>query len=107
MLYATYRYVQNVRGGETRQGQRQQAGAPAAPAGVVGSEYVAKTDVNLRKGPDTSFDKVGMAENGSRVKVLQVSGRWYQVQVIEHARPKADPDSADEGWVNSTNLRKS
>jgi eukaryotic-like serine/threonine-protein kinase len=108
MLYATYRYVQNVRGGgEQRPGQRQQAGATAAPAGVVGSEYFAKTDVNLRKGPDTSFDKVGMAENGSRVKVLQVSGRWYQVQVMEHARPKADPDSADEGWVNSTNLRKS
>jgi eukaryotic-like serine/threonine-protein kinase len=108
MLYATYRYVQNVRGGgEQRQGQRPQAGAPAAPTGVVGSEYFAKTDVNLRKGPDTSFDKVGMAENGSRVKVLQVSGRWYQVQVVEHARPKADPDSADEGWVNSTNLRKS
>ncbi|HEX6182798.1 MAG TPA: serine/threonine protein kinase [Pyrinomonadaceae bacterium] len=108
MLYATYRYVQNVRGGETRQGQQQQqAGTTGTRASVVGSEHIAITDVNLRKGPDTSYTKVGLAESGSRVKVLQVSGRWYQVQVIEHARPKADPDSADEGWVNSTNLRKS
>jgi serine/threonine protein kinase len=110
MLYATYRYVQNTRGGggEQRQPQgQQQAGAGGARAGVVGSEHIAITDVNLRKGPDTSYTKVGLAESGSRLKVLQVSGRWYQVQVIEHARPKADPDSADEGWVNSTNLRKS
>lgn len=106
MLYATFRYVRNARGGETRQ-QRQQAqgSAPGARAGVVGSEYFTVTDVNLRKGPDTSYTKVGLAESGSRVKVLQVNGKWYQVQVIEHARPKTDPDSADEGWVNSTLLR--
>jgi uncharacterized protein YgiM (DUF1202 family) len=108
MLYATYRYVQNVRGGgEQRQGQQPQAGAGGANTSVVGSERIAKTDVNLRKGPDTSYTKVGLAESGSRLKVLQVSGNWYQVQVIEHSRPKADPDSADEGWVNSANLRKS
>jgi len=108
MLYATFRYVQNVRGGgEQRQGQQTQGGAVAGTAGVIGSEWLAKTDVNLRNGPDSSYTKVGLAESGSRVKVLQVSGRWYQVQVTEHARPKADPDSSDEGWVNSTNLRKS
>ncbi len=105
MLYATYRYVQTVRGGESRQGPQTQTPASGARPNVVGSELIAKTDVNLRKGPDSSYAKVGMAENGSRVKVLQVSGRWYQVQVVEHARPKADPDSADEGWVNSANLR--
>jgi serine/threonine protein kinase len=108
MLYATYRYVQNVRGGgEQRQGQQTQTGVGGANASVVGSERIARTDVNLRKGPDTSYTKVGLAESGSRLKVLQVSGNWYQVQVIEHSRPKADPDSADEGWVNSANLRKS
>jgi hypothetical protein len=46
-----------------------------------------------------------VAERGSTVRVLQVSGKWYQVQVIEHGRPKNDPDSADEGWVNSNLLR--
>jgi eukaryotic-like serine/threonine-protein kinase len=107
MLYATFRYVQNTRGGELRQGQQQQtqAGSGGTQTVVVGSERIAITDVNLRKGPDSSYTKVGMAESGSRLKVLQVSGRWYQVQVVEHGRPKADPDSADEGWVNSTNLR--
>jgi hypothetical protein len=40
------------------------------------------------------------------VKVLQVNGKWFQVQVIEHGRPKTDPNSSDEGWVNSVNLKK-
>jgi uncharacterized protein YgiM (DUF1202 family) len=108
MLYATFRYVRTVRGGgDSRQGQTTQTGAGGARAAVVGSEHFAVVDVNIRKGPDSSYDKIGLAESGSRVKVLKVSGNWYQVQVVEHSRPKADPDSADEGWVNSANLRKS
>jgi hypothetical protein len=59
----------------------------------------------LRKGPDTSYTQIGVAERGSTVRVLQVSGKWYQVQVVERGRPKSDPDSADEGWVNSNLLR--
>ena len=103
MLYATYRYVNNLRGGEAR--QRQQPPAPVNRQGVTGSEFVTTTDVNLRKGPDMSHPKVGLAESGSRVRVLQVSGKWYEVQVIEHSRPKADPNSEDQGWVNSTLLK--
>ncbi|HEX8284325.1 MAG TPA: serine/threonine protein kinase [Pyrinomonadaceae bacterium] len=108
MLYATYRYVQNVRG-ESRQGQQPQqaAGTGAVRNPAPGSQYEAKTDVNLREGPDSSYTKIGLAESGSRMKVLQVSGNWFRVQIIEHGRPKADPGSADEGWVNKNNLRKS
>jgi uncharacterized protein YgiM (DUF1202 family) len=102
MLYATYRYVNNMRGGTQ---QRPQASAPGNRSAAAGNEFVTTTDVNLRKGPDPSYTKVGMAEAGSRVKVLQVSGRWYQVQVVEHGRAKADPDSEDQGWVNSTLLK--
>jgi serine/threonine protein kinase len=107
MLYATFRYVRNARGGEARQQrpQQQAAGAPVNRTGAVGSEFVTTTDVNLRKGPDTSYTQIGVAERGSTVRVLQVSGKWYQVQVIEHGRPKADPDSSDEGWVNSSLLK--
>ena len=106
MLYATFRYVRNVRGGETQQQRQQQAGgAPVNRTGIVGSEFVTTNDVNLRKGPDTSYTPIGVAERGSTVRVLQVSGKWYQVQVVEHGRPKSDPDSADEGWVNSTLLK--
>jgi hypothetical protein len=102
MLYATYRYVNGMRG--TGQ-QRPAVSVPGNRPAAAGNEFVTTTDVNLRKGPDPSYTKVGMAEAGSRVKVLQVSGRWYQVQVIEHGRPKADPDSEDQGWVNGTLLK--
>jgi serine/threonine-protein kinase len=105
MLYATFRYVRTVRtAGETRQGQ-QSGGAPANKTAIAGSEFVTTTDVNLRKGPDPSYARVGTAEVGSTVRVLQVNGKWYQVQVIEHGRAKADSDSEDTGWVNSTLLK--
>ncbi|HEX7313737.1 MAG TPA: serine/threonine protein kinase [Pyrinomonadaceae bacterium] len=106
MLYATFNYVRNARGGgQTQQQRQQQAGTAANKTGVAGSEFVTTNDVNLRKGPDTSYTQIGVAERGSTVRVLQVSGKWYQVQVIERGRPKTNPDSADEGWVNSNLLR--
>jgi serine/threonine protein kinase len=105
MLYATYRYVNNLRHPSSVQ-QQQQAGAGGAGGYMFGGrEFVTTTDVNLRGGPDTSYDRVGLAENGSRVKVLKVSGKWYQVQVVEHARQPSDPDSKDQGWLNSTLLK--
>ena len=105
MLYATYRYVNTIRQGT---GARQQTSSNSAgnSTSPVGSERLAVTDVNLREGPGTSYDIVGLAENGSRVKVLQASGKWYQVQVLQHSRSKADPDTEDKGWVNG-NLLKS
>ncbi|MDT5296533.1 MAG: eukaryotic-like serine/threonine-protein kinase [Acidobacteriota bacterium] len=106
MLFATYRYVNNLRRSASDPAQKQQQGQNAGNrTGIAGSEFVTTTDVNLRKGPDTNYTKVGMAESGSRVKVLQVNGKWYQVQVIEHGRPKADPDSDEQGWVNSNLLK--
>ncbi|HEX8116579.1 MAG TPA: serine/threonine protein kinase, partial [Pyrinomonadaceae bacterium] len=108
MLYATFRYVRTVRGGGESQQQRQSGGSPANKTGIVGSEFVTTTGVNLREGPDTSYTKIGMAESGSRVRVLQEpKGRWVLVEVIEYSQPKADPDWKDRGWVNSTNLKKS
>jgi serine/threonine protein kinase len=107
MLYATFRYVRTVRGGGEAQ-QRQQAGAPATKKGIVGSEFVTTTGVNLREGPDTSYTKIGLAETGSRVRVLEEPrGRWVRVEVIEYSQPKADPNWSDTGWVNSINLKKS
>jgi serine/threonine protein kinase len=103
MLYATYVYVNNLRHpAGVQQQQQQQAGGGYL---FGGREFVTTTDVNLREGPDTSYDRVGLAENGSRVKVLKVNGKWYQVQVIEHARPPADPSLKDQGWLNSTLLK--
>jgi serine/threonine protein kinase len=103
MLYATYRYVNNMRNA----GGGQQSGQQGSTRSTTqsGDVRVTTTDVRLREGPGTNYEQVGLAENGSRVKVLQTSGKWVQVQVIEHARPKADPDSKDQGWVNGTLLK--
>jgi len=73
----------------------------------VGREAFTKTDVNLRAGPNSKSDRVGLAESGSRVKVLSVStnNNWCEVQVIQHSRPKDDPSSVDRGWVNREFLK--
>jgi uncharacterized protein YgiM (DUF1202 family) len=74
---------------------------------VVGSQAVTTTDVNLRAGPNSRSDKVGLAEAGSHVKVLNVGGNnnWYEVEIVQHSRPKDDPSSLDRGWVNRDYLK--
>jgi len=66
---------------------------------VVGSEGVTTTDVNLRPDPSTTNRSIGMAESGSRVKILSTTEQWYEVQVLEHGRPKTDPFTSDRGWI--------
>ena len=74
---------------------------------VVGREAVTITDLNLRAGPSREEDQVGLAESGSRVKVLTLGSNvnWCEVQVLQHARPKDDPTSRDRGWVNKKFLK--
>jgi serine/threonine protein kinase len=67
---------------------------------VIGREGVTTTDVNLRSDANTTNPPVGLAENGSRVKVLASSNNWYEVQVLQHGRPKTDPFTSDRGWIN-------
>jgi Double-GTPase 2/Bacterial SH3 domain len=64
------------------------------------------TDVNLRSSPNSSSSKVGLAERGSRLRVLRVdsSGTWYEVEILQHGRAKADRTSADRGWINGKYL---
>jgi hypothetical protein len=73
----------------------------------AGRQAVTTTDVNLRAGPNSKTDIVGLAESGSRVKVLDTSSNnnWCEVQVLQHSRPKDDPASADRGWLNRTFLK--
>jgi uncharacterized protein YraI len=66
-----------------------------------------KTDVNLRAGPNRETEIVGLAEFGSKIQVISVNpsnNNWCQVQVIQHSRPKKDPNSSDIGWLNRTFL---
>ena len=67
---------------------------------IIGREGVTTTDVNLRPVANTQNAPIGMAEFGSKVKVLSADNNWYEVQVLEHARPKSAPYSSDRGWVN-------
>ena len=89
-------------------GYRRPSPAPVqyqAPAPIIGRFAATTTDVNLRAQPDKSSRKVGLAEHGSRVRILQIAadGIWYEVQVIQHGRPK-EAMSSDRGWLNSTYL---
>jgi len=67
---------------------------------IVGREGVTTTDVNLRGDPSSTNTAIGLAEFGSRVKVLAVNNNWYEVQVTQHGRPKTDPFASDRGWLN-------
>jgi uncharacterized protein YgiM (DUF1202 family) len=73
----------------------------------AGRQATTTTDVNLRAGPNSKTDIVGLAESGSRVKVLDTSSNsnWCEVQVLQHSRPKDDPASADRGWLNRIFLK--
>jgi serine/threonine protein kinase len=100
MLYATHKYVTNLRSGAPQP----RGGAQANPS-TLGREFTTTTDVNLRTGPSTSFPDIGKALKNSRVRVLQVNGRWSQVVVLEYGRPKERPDASDEGWLHSAFLK--
>jgi hypothetical protein len=67
---------------------------------VIGREGVTTTDVNLRPDASSSRPAIGLAEAGSRVKVLATGDNWYEVQVLEHGRAKTDPFTSDRGWIN-------
>lgn len=67
---------------------------------VIGREGVTTTDVNLRADASTANPPVGVAEIGSRVRVLASDNNWYEVQVLQHGRPKTDPFTSDRGWIN-------
>ena len=67
---------------------------------VVGREGVTTTDVNLRPDASASNEPIGLAEIGSKIKVLNIDNNWYEVQVLEHSRPKTDQYSSDRGWIN-------
>jgi serine/threonine protein kinase len=97
LLLATHTYISNRRANNARSNN---AGQPTTPTTDVGREGVVRTDVNLRPDPSMNNAPVGMAENGSRVRVLSVNNSWYEIQVLQHGREKDDPSSSDRGWIN-------
>jgi serine/threonine protein kinase len=67
---------------------------------VIGREGVTTTDVKLRPEANTSKEPIGLAESGSRVKILATGDNWYEIQILEHGRAKTDPFTSDRGWIN-------
>ena len=98
MLLATHKYV-------TSQWNPLAEITRIAEPPLIGREGVTTTDVNLRPVANVSQDPIGLAESGSKVKVLSADNNWYEVQVMEHARPKLDPYSSDRGWINKRYVR--
>jgi serine/threonine protein kinase len=93
MLLATHKYV------TTRWNPLAPVVQNVEPV-IIGRQGVTTTDVNLRPVANISNVPIGLAESGSKVKVLSADNNWYEVQVVEHGRPKIDPYSADRGWIN-------
>ncbi len=93
MLLATHKYV------TTRWNPLSAIQRPAEPP-VIGRQGVTTTDVNLRPVANATNVPIGLAESGSKVKVLSVDNNWFEIQIVEHGRPKTDPYSSDRGWIN-------
>jgi len=72
---------------------------------VIGREGVTTTDVNLRSDASVANAPIGLAEAGSRIKILATGDNWYEIQVLQHGRPKTDPFTSDKGWVNKKFVR--
>jgi uncharacterized protein YgiM (DUF1202 family) len=98
MLLATHKYVTQRWNPLAR---IQQAAEPS----IIGREGVTTTDVNLRPVASSSNAPIGLAESGSKVKVLTANDNWYEIQVVQHGRPKVDPYSSDRGWINKRFVR--
>ena len=93
MLLATHKYV------TTRWNPLGAIQSPAEPQ-IIGRQGITTTDVNLRPGANATNVPIGLAESGSKVKVLSIDNNWYEIQIVEHGRPKIDPYSSDRGWIN-------
>ncbi len=105
LLMATGAYVRSLINKRVAQQQQQQQ---QTNNGIVGREALTTTDLNLRNGPNQTNDAIGLAEAGSRVRVVSVNNNnnnWCEVQVLQHSRTKDDPTSADRGWVNKRFLK--
>jgi hypothetical protein len=64
------------------------------------SEGVALMDLNLRPQPGTDNQPVGLVPKNSRVRIVNTRDNWYEVDVIQFARPKDNQADAEHGWVS-------
>jgi hypothetical protein len=103
MLLATHNYF---RGRLPLWGTTPGTQPPGGPRATdVGREVYTTTNVYLRPDPGTNNAPVGMAEAGSRVRVLNTNSNWYEVQILEHGSAQERNNlSGERGWVNKRYL---
>ncbi|MDQ2747754.1 MAG: serine/threonine protein kinase [Acidobacteriota bacterium] len=57
-------------------------------------------DVYLRPEPNDDKQWIGVVTKGSRLKIINSSDNWYEVDVVEYGSPKKVSTYADHGWVS-------
>jgi hypothetical protein len=57
-------------------------------------------NINLRSDPSPRKDPVGYVPKDSRVRIVNISDNWYEIDVVEYGGPKRNQDDSDHGWVN-------
>lgn len=89
ILYATHFYL---RGSEI---------LPQISNPFASREAVALMDINLRVEPSTKNERVGVVTKDSRLKIITNNDdNWYEVQIIQHGRPKENENWAERGWIS-------
>jgi serine/threonine protein kinase len=64
----------------------------------------ANTDIYLRPSPNTNNDPVGLVTKNSKVRIVNSQNNWYQVDVIEQGRARANQAAVSRGWLNGKYL---
>ena len=60
----------------------------------------ANTDINLRPGPNSNNEPIGVVTKNSRLRIVKTQNNWYQVDVLEQGRDRGTPLSTTRGWLN-------
>ncbi len=60
----------------------------------------ANTDINLRPGPSSDNEPLGVVTKNSRVRIVKTQNNWYQVDVLEQGRDRGTPLTATRGWLS-------
>ncbi|MEU5436477.1 SH3 domain-containing protein [Streptomyces sp. NPDC020719] len=79
--------------------------AVLAPADFNSCGYYANDTVNLRTGPGTRFNSIGLLQPKDSVRAHRASAHWYQV--ITDAKTRSGIPADTTGWVHSKYLTPS
>ncbi len=63
-------------------------------------EAIALVDINLRSDPSTKNQPSGLISQNSRLKIISTGDKWYEVEIIQHGRPRENDDWAERGWIS-------